>query len=114
VAQESSDGSSWALLRGGFVLCPPSENDPRRRRTVLVCLPGGVGPGPCACALKLDRSYRSYCIRVLLQRLANYTITFQTHHTFILYHNRQRTTGSVPLSAGRCARMRALTVVVAP
>jgi hypothetical protein len=22
----------------------------------LVCLPGGVGPGPCACALKLDRS----------------------------------------------------------
>jgi hypothetical protein len=26
--------------------------------TVLVCLPGGVGPGPCACALKLDRVHR--------------------------------------------------------
>jgi hypothetical protein len=25
---------------------------------VLVCLPGWVGPGPCACALKLDRSPR--------------------------------------------------------
>jgi hypothetical protein len=27
VAQESSDGSSWALLRGGFVLCPPKRYD---------------------------------------------------------------------------------------
>ena len=25
MAQESSDGSSWALLRGGFVLCPPKK-----------------------------------------------------------------------------------------
>jgi hypothetical protein len=29
---------------------------------VLVCLPGGVGPGPCACALKLDRSDRARAV----------------------------------------------------